>query len=408
MLEWKFNPHFLYPDSREELTREMEKIGADRGGIQLMAPKGDLRIIKVENVSLKAANIIKQEMLARGGDAVVHKDVANLSAGPSSLHLIATRRQFQDILKKFKVQPFGIKKLGQEIEALLYQSDRKDRVRRLSCRGKELVVGEKTLVMGILNVTPDSFSDGGKYFDPEQAVRHALEMEEQGADIIDIGGESTRPGAEKVSQEEELQRVIPVIKMLSQKLRIPISIDTYKAEVARQAIEAGAGIINDVWGFKADTNMANVAAEYQVPVILMHNRDDMEYSDLMSDLIRDLRESVRIAREAGVDDHNIILDPGIGFAKTKEHNLEIMAKLDEITGLGYPVLLGTSRKSMIGRVLNLPEDDRLEGTLATSALGITKGCKIIRVHDVKEHVRLSRMMDAMLNWDQEGVTPGHG
>lgn len=394
--EWRYNPHFLFPDSQQDLIHQMEKIGADHGGIQLMAPKGETWVIKVENVSLKAANIIKQEMLARGGDAVVHKGVANLSIERSNLHLIATRRQFRDIVRKFKQQPFGIKKLGEEIEELIYRTDRRNRPRILTCKDKGLPLGERTLVMGILNVTPDSFSDGGKFFDVEQAIDHAKQMVEEGADIIDVGGESTRPGSSKVSLDEELKRVMPVIERLVTEIDVPISIDTYKAEVARKALETGAHIINDVWGCKADPHMAEVAASFDVPIILMHNRENRDYHDVISDMIRDLRESIALAKEAGVRDEQIILDPGIGFAKTKEHNLEVMARMDEITALGYPVLLGTSRKSMIGHVLDLPEQDRLEGTMATCALGIQKGCKIIRVHDVKPHVRLSKMMDAML------------
>lgn len=217
-----------------------------------------------------------------------------------------------------------------------------------------------------------------------------------GADIIDVGGESTRPGHQEISVEEELERVIPVIRALAKEIKVPISVDTYKAEVAQQAIEAGAHIINDVWGFKKDPNMAKVVAEYQVPVILMHNRMNMEYDSLMDDIIADLRESIQIAITAGVKADQIILDPGIGFAKTYQDNLQVMNRLDEIVALGYPVLLGTSRKSIIGNTLHLPVDERLEGTAATVAMGIVKGCKIMRVHDVKEMKRVCKMMDAMI------------
>ncbi|MCK5583810.1 MAG: dihydropteroate synthase, partial [Elusimicrobiales bacterium] len=218
-----------------------------------------------------------------------------------------------------------------------------------------------------------------------------------GADIIDIGGESTRPGHQSVSLNEELKRVIPLIEKLSQKIKVPISIDTYKAEVARKAIEAGAHIINDVWGFKRDHNMAGVAAELNVPVVLMHNRTNTSYKSLMGDIIADLRESVDIALKAGVKPGKIILDPGIGFAKDLQDNLTVMNRLEEIVALGYPVLLGTSRKSMIGSTLDLPVTERVEGTSATVALGISKGCKIIRVHDVKEIKRVCKMMDAMMH-----------
>ncbi len=266
----------------------------------------------------------------------------------------------------------------------------------LRCGDYELDLRKKTMIMGIVNVTPDSFSDGGRFYDIDRAVEHAKRLVADGADIIDIGGESTRPGAEKVSLEEELRRVIPVVKAIAQEIDVPISIDTYKAEVAKQAIEAGAHIINDVWGAKADAKMAEVAAFYDVPIILMHNRHDLQYRDLISDMISDLMESVAIAKRAGVKDENIILDPGIGFAKTLEHNLEVMRRLDEFAKLGYPLLLGTSRKRFIGHVLDLPVNERVEGTGATVCLGIVKGAHIVRVHDVLPIARMAKMMDAML------------
>ncbi|QSB50337.1 dihydropteroate synthase [Parageobacillus toebii] len=266
----------------------------------------------------------------------------------------------------------------------------------LRCGDYELDLRKKTMIMGIVNVTPDSFSDGGRFYDIDRAVEHAKRLVADGADIIDIGGESTRPGAEKVSLEEELRRVIPVVKAVAQEIDVPISIDTYKAEVAKQAIEAGAHIINDVWGAKADAKMAEVAAFYDVPIILMHNRHDLQYRDLISDMISDLMESVAIAKRAGVRDENIILDPGIGFAKILEHNLEVMRRLDEFAKLGYPLLLGTSRKRFIGHVLDLPVNERVEGTGATVCLGIVKGAHIVRVHDVLPIARMAKMMDAML------------
>ncbi|WP_369901519.1 dihydropteroate synthase [Bacillus manliponensis] len=267
---------------------------------------------------------------------------------------------------------------------------------KVKCGRYALDLNEKTYIMGILNATPDSFSDGGNYNEVEAAIRHAVEMVKEGARIIDIGGESTRPGFAKVSEEEELKRVVPIIEAVSNEVNVPISIDTYKAEVAKRAIEAGAHIINDVWGAKAEPKIAEVAAHYDVPIILMHNRDNMNYRNLMSDMIFDLYESVRIAKNAGVRDENIILDPGIGFAKTMDQNLEVMRNLEQLHVLGYPILLGTSRKSFIGHVLDLPVDERVEGTGATVCLGIQKGCSIVRVHDVKEMNRMIKMMDAML------------
>ncbi|MRG88197.1 dihydropteroate synthase [Salinibacillus xinjiangensis] len=257
-------------------------------------------------------------------------------------------------------------------------------------------LNHKTLIMGILNVTPDSFSDGGKFNEENRAIEHALKMKEDGADIIDIGGESTRPGHEPVSNEEEINRVVPAIKAIKSKMDIPISVDTYKAEVAEQAVLAGADMINDIWGAKREPEIAKVAAKYDVPIILMQNRDDMEYTDLMDDMKKDLEESIDIALQAGVKDEHIILDPGIGFAKTMKDNLIAMRRLNELQQLGYPILLGTSRKRFIDSVLHLPVDDRVEGTGATVCLGIERGVDIVRVHDVKEIARMAKMMDAML------------
>ena len=266
----------------------------------------------------------------------------------------------------------------------------------LFCGNYSLPIHNETIIMGILNATPDSFSDGGKYNEVELAIQHAKKLIADGAKIIDVGGESTRPGAEKVDEEEEIKRVIPIIRALSNEIDVPISIDTYKSEVARQAVEAGATIINDVWGAKKDPRIVEVAASYQVPICLMHNRTNENYYSLMSDLMCDLVESIQIAKSAGVKDEMIILDPGIGFAKTAKQNLEVMNQLEQIKSLDYPVLLGTSRKRFIGQVLGTEVDERMEGTGATVCLGITKGCEIVRVHDVLPISRMAKMMDAML------------
>ncbi|MDZ5474303.1 dihydropteroate synthase [Bacillus sp. 31A1R] len=266
----------------------------------------------------------------------------------------------------------------------------------IQCGLYTLDFNKKTLIMGILNTTPDSFSDGGKYSHIDKAVEHAKQMVQDGADIIDIGGESTRPGSERVSLEEELNRVIPVIEAVSKEVAVPISIDTYKAEVAKQAIMAGAHIINDVWGAKADSEMANVAAHFNVPIILMHNRDNRNYKNFFQDVVDDLYESIQLAKNAGVRTEKIILDPGIGFAKDLELNLEMMRYLGELVAIGYPVLLGTSRKTIIGTILDLPVEERAEGTVATVCYGIQKGCQIVRVHDVKEVSRAAKMMDALM------------
>ncbi len=254
----------------------------------------------------------------------------------------------------------------------------------------------QTLIMGILNVTPDSFSDGGKYNQLKNSVLRAKQMMEDGAHILDIGGESTRPGYERISDEEEISRVVPAIEAITKELQVPISIDTYKSKVAKSAIDAGAVIINDIWGAKEDPEIADVAAETGVPIILMHNRNNRNYTHFIRDVLNDLYESITIAKKAGVSDQQIILDPGIGFAKDLAENLEMMSHLDTLVSLGYPVLLGTSKKSMIGGVLDLPVSERMEGTGATVCFGIQKGCQIVRIHDVKEMSRMAKMMDAMM------------
>ena len=261
----------------------------------------------------------------------------------------------------------------------------------------------RTYIMGILNVTPDSFSDGGKFVDPDDAVKQALRMQDEGADIIDIGGESTRPGAEKVSVDDEIRRVIPVIEALAEKVKVPVSIDTYKSKVAEAAISAGASIINDISGLRFDPNMAMIAAANDVPVIIMHIKgtpenmqDNPEYGELISEILNYFFEGISIAKRAGVRDDMIIVDPGIGFGKTVEDNLEIIRRLDEFAALGKPVLLGHSRKSFIGKLLgDLPADERVEGTAAVTAIGIFNGANIIRVHDVKEMKRVSVITDSI-------------
>ncbi|MDQ0881179.1 dihydropteroate synthase [Peribacillus sp. V2I11] len=267
---------------------------------------------------------------------------------------------------------------------------------KIKCGSFDLDYSNKTLIMGILNVTPDSFSDGGKYSRIDAALKHAERMVNDGADILDVGGESTRPNYERISDEEEIERVAPIIDAISRNIEVPISVDTYKSRVAEEAVKAGAHILNDIWGGKADSLMSKVAAEYKVPIILMHNRDNMGYGHFVRDVLQDLFESIKLVKDAGVKDENIILDPGIGFAKDLKLNLEMMRNLDKLVSLGYPVLLATSRKSMIGHVLDLPPSERMEGTAATICHGIQQGCQMVRVHDVKEMARTAKMMDALL------------
>ncbi|MDO5139960.1 MAG: dihydropteroate synthase [Eubacteriales bacterium] len=253
-----------------------------------------------------------------------------------------------------------------------------------------------TYVMGILNVTPDSFSDGGRWNSLDAARKHTEQMIEEGADIIDVGGESTRPGYTLLSDEEEISRVAPVIEMLKSEFDIPVSVDTYKSRVAQEALKAGADLVNDIWGLKYDSRLADVIAAADAPCCLMHNRNDKDYSDFMTDMLNDLRETVKLARKAGIKDDRIILDPGVGFGKTYENNLTAIKRMGEIKQLGFPVLLGTSRKSVIGLTLDLPADQRVEGTLVTTVFGVINGAMFVRVHDVRENVRAVRMTEAIL------------
>ncbi len=262
---------------------------------------------------------------------------------------------------------------------------------------REFEIGRRTYLMGILNVTPDSFSDGGKWNRLDAALSHTEEMIRDGADIIDVGGESTRPGYGAILPDgEELERVLPVIEAVRERFDVPISVDTYKSRVAEEAVKAGACLVNDIWGCKYDEEMAGVIARTGAACCLMHNRKEPIYENYLEDVKADLLRSVELARQAGVAGDKIILDPGMGFGKTYEHNLILMNRLEILNGLGYPVLLGTSRKSMIGLTLDLPAADRLEGTLATTVMGVMKGCAFVRVHDVKENVRAVRMTEAIL------------
>ena len=258
-----------------------------------------------------------------------------------------------------------------------------------------------TYVMGILNVTPDSFSDGGKYISVNEALQHARQMVIEGADIIDIGGESTRPGHIQISDEEEIERIVPVIEAVKKHLDVPVSVDTYKSRVAKAAIDAGADMVNDIWGLKYDPDMAKVIGDAGVACCLMHNRNDMDYKDFMKDCLDDLRETIALAKAGGIIDENIVLDPGVGFAKTYEQNLIVMKHLEEFNSLGYPMLLGTSRKSMIGLTLDLPADQRVEGTIATTVMGVMAGMSFVRVHDVAANSRAIQMTEAILKVREE-------
>lgn len=274
--------------------------------------------------------------------------------------------------------------------------DKSGKVRIMRIGSRDFATSGHTYVMGILNVTPDSFSDGGKFNQMDAALKHAEEMIADGAAILDIGGESTRPGYTKISDEEEISRVVPVIEAVKKEFDIPISVDTYKSGVAKAAAEAGADLINDIWGLKYDDHMADVIAKSGLACCLMHNRDNAEYQNFMEDMKQDLRETIALAKAAGIEDDKIILDPGVGFAKSYENNLEAIRRLEELKELNYPVLLGTSRKSVIGLTLDLPAAERVEGTLVTTVMAVEADCMFVRVHDVKENYRAVQMTEVIL------------
>ena len=269
-------------------------------------------------------------------------------------------------------------------------------IKNMKIGNKNFPIGDKTYIMGILNVTPDSFSDGGKHNRLEEALKHAQRMIEEGADIIDVGGESTRPNYTMISEEEEIERVNPVIEAIKKNWDIAVSIDTYKSKVAKEACLAGADLINDVWGLKYDRSMAEVVKEMNTSVCIMHNRSSNVYHNFMEEIMADIKESIEIAEIAGISHDKVMIDPGIGFAKTYEINLSLMNNLEQFQTFGFPVLLGASRKSVIGLTLDEPVENRLEGTIATSVLAVMKGCQFIRVHDVKENIRAIRMTEAIM------------
>ncbi len=394
------NLRVLHITSPQDACRELSTIGADPKGIQRMTSKMQQLNLKLERINAPAANILKQQMLSLGGDAAVARGVINISKTSSDVILMGSRKQLCSLPAKLTSQPFGLKQIGKEIKRVLAEVDHTDLC--LELRNRTLALGERTHIMGVVNVTPDSFSDGGRYLDPRKAIKRAGEMVEEGADIIDIGGESSRPGSDPVGLDEELKRVMPVIEEIAPKLGVPVSIDTYKSEVARRALDGGAEIVNDISALNFDPRMAELIAQRDVPVILMHMRgtpkdmqENVHYHSLISEILVYLRESITRAEAAGIDPKKIIIDPGIGFGKSVEDNLRIIRHLAEFKVLGKPILLGTSRKSFIGKILNAEVEERLAGSIASAVVGIINGANIVRVHEVKEAKRAVLLTDAI-------------
>lgn len=395
------NPRIIKIENLNKARAILKDLGVDKIGINIMAPKTLHYLLKIEKVDSRAATILKQEMLSLGGEVAVPRRVYDFAQKKCDLIMMGTLKQFQKLQIKLKKQPFGLTEIGKEINDCLknYLSPPP----LLKWGRFKFDLAKRTYMMGILNITPDSFSDGGKFFDREKAIKHGLRMAKEGADMIDIGGESTRPGAKSLLLKEELNRVIPVIEALRDKVKVPISIDTYKSEVAKKAFSAGASIINDISGLRFDKNLAKLAAKKDIPVIIMHMQGtprhmqkNPTYKCVTAEIIEFFRNRLQYALQQGINRDKIIIDPGIGFGKTREHNLEIIHNLSELKCLGLPIMIGPSRKSFIGLTLNLTIEERIEGTAATVAYAIAQGANIVRVHDVKEMSRVARMTEAMI------------
>lgn len=396
-----FNARLVTINTLGQAYTELGLIGCQPQGLAIMMSKSIFKTVKLEGILSKEANLLKQTFLAKGGEVAIGKGCADLSIDQSDVLILATLKQYQAALAQLKCQPWGLPRIAEAIETTL-QVTAQNIARTYIFSNCQLAIQQgRTLIMGILNITPDSFSDGGSFNQPEAAVAHMLQLVNNGADIIDIGAESTRPyGSKVVSAEEEVSRLIPILQEVVRQCPVPISIDTYKASVAEQALQCGAHILNDIWGLQGDPQMATVAAAHNAPIIIMHNQNSTVYqSDIMGEIIRFLHRSIEIGLKAGIDFDRFIIDPGIGFGKTPAQNLVVMSRLEELKALGCPILLGTSRKRFIGEVLDLPVEDRIEGTSATVAVGIMKGAHIMRVHDVRPIARIAKMTDHMMRRD---------
>jgi dihydropteroate synthase len=401
-----FDIRILDLKSKEELKDEiLTQVNPTNIGAVKVSNKGTFYNVLVKNVKSVVANVIKQEMLSIGTDAVVAKGALDLSVDRCNVILVGNIKHFKQLAVKIKAQPFSLKYFGNEVLDKIDKFNRKKF--NLSIKGETYTLSEdKTYIMGILNVTPDSFSDGGEFISLDNAIKRVEVMIKEGADFIDIGGESTRPGAEEVSLNEELKRVVPVIEAIAKEFpHIPISIDTYKSKVAKEAVSAGASMINDISGLHFDTEMAKVVAEEKIPVILMHIKGTPKnmqknpvYDNLLNEIFDYFNESLSILEKAGGDIENVVIDPGIGFGKTFEHNLIILNRLKEFKSFGLPVLIGASRKSFIGAILNKKNPKhRVLGSLSVAAISSLKGAKILRVHDVKETYEVLKVADAVKN-----------
>jgi dihydropteroate synthase len=395
----------------EEIDRYMEQLDVYRDAIRIMASKANCFLVSLEGIPSVAANILKQEMLSIAGEVAVPKGVIMGSRRNTNCLIIGNLNQFRQLSYKLKKQPFGLANISGQLNNVLSNYLRKRFI--LNTTKHKLILGRRTLIMGIINLTPDSFSGDGLYNSTyiyrnnrlqDLIVKDVEKMIKDGADIIDIGGESTRPGSEPINVREEIRRVIPAIKNIVKKMKVPISIDSYKPEVVKAALDAGADIVNNIMGTDNNLKLHRLVARYRAGYIIMHIKGkprtmqrNPRYKTLMGEITNALRQAINSAIEAGVDRERIIVDPGIGFGKTTVHNLEIIKRLNELKTLGRPIMVGPSRKSFIGNVLNLPVTQRLMGTAAAVAISIRNGAHIVRIHDVKKIKEVVKLTDSILN-----------
>jgi dihydropteroate synthase len=409
VLHLRLNARVIAASATGPILEEMRWAGASEPGIERMMTKGELLAVVLENITRRQANLLKQEMLAAGGDVAVSQGVCSEQVNEAPAVLVGTRRQFTALLSRLAEEPFDLPAIGGEIRLALDSSGRRRFEIRLGPR--RLTVGPKVALVGVVNVTPDSFSDGGRFRSPDEAVAHGLRLADEGADILDVGGESTRPGSEPVPEELELRRVLPVVEALAQKSPAAISIDTRRAGVARQAISAGACFVNDVTGLRGDRDMPQVVAETGAGVAIMHMLGEPKtmqvspaYDNLMADICRYLRQGIALAREAGVHEDAIIIDPGIGFGKNLAHNVGILARLGQLRSLGRPILVGPSRKRFIGELTGVQKPaERLFGTAAACAAAVAAGALLLRVHDVPQMRQAVAVAAAVAAGAAEGV-----
>lgn len=392
----------LHVQSASEAADQLKAIGVEPYGIASMAPKMRHLNVLVEGMTPKVANIIKQEMLSQGGDAAVSRGCVDCSVRRTDVLIMGTVKQILRFADKLRLQPFGLKDVSADLRELLDRFEHKPFL--LETPRRKIRLADRTLIMGVINMTPDSFSDGGAIADAETGLRHAVRLIGEGADILDVGGESSRPGAKPVPAKEELRRVIPLIRLIARETNVPVSVDTAKSEVARRAVDAGAEIVNDITALRGDRKMARVAADAGAAVILMHMRGrprtmqkgDLAYRSLLGEILRFLADRVEQASAAGVSRDRLMVDPGIGFGKSVEDNLRLLRHLEEFKVLGRPVCVGVSRKHFTGKITGVGKpQERLEGTAAAVTAAILNGADIVRVHDVAVMKRVAAMADAL-------------